>query len=280
MAGKIKSISELKAQKTMEENKATYGDVIRKARTALGLSQIKVGELLGVSTVNVCNWEVGRTRPDMKLIPELCEALHISIAELFGKPNDRYELNDFDRDLVDTLHMLDRRNQQAVKLMAESLYQAQIHEFRNYCKNSFRRLNCSTLAASAGTGVDLDYNDTNEQITLRNCPSVDAADIIIPVSGDSMEPTFYDGDQLLVSYTSELEDGQIGILVINGEGFVKQVFHNGVQSHNSAKYPFREFKPGDEVRIIGRVLGRVEPDMLPTRKEQLVLDEIDNGIKD
>lgn len=44
------------------------------------------------------------------------------------------------------------------------------------------------------------------------------ADTIITVTGDSMLPTFRDGDELLVEYTPEIREGEIGIFVVAGRG--------------------------------------------------------------
>jgi signal peptidase I len=42
----------------------------------------------------------------------------------------------------------------------------------------------------------------------RACMAIE----IITVTGDSMEPTFHDGDDLLVEHTKELSPGEIGNL--------------------------------------------------------------------
>ena len=55
---------------------------------------------------------------------------------------------------------------------------------------------------------------------------------------------------------------------------VKEYRANGVYSHNEAKYPFRKFCSGDDVRIVGRVLGKVTKAHRPTREESIVLDEL------
>ena len=47
----------------------------------MGLSQPDLAGILGTSKNYVSNWEVGRTRPDMNIIPALCRAIGISIAE-------------------------------------------------------------------------------------------------------------------------------------------------------------------------------------------------------
>ena len=77
---KIVSLEEAKAQKTAEFNRTTYGEVIRANRIKMGLSQPDLAGILGTSKNYVSNWEVGRTRPDMNMIPAICRAIGISIA--------------------------------------------------------------------------------------------------------------------------------------------------------------------------------------------------------
>jgi len=275
---KISSITEIKAKKTMEANRETYGDIIRRARIASNLSQPKLAEILGTTRTFVSNWEVGRTKPDMKLIPDLCDAIGISIAELFGRPNDMHALSSEDRNLIHTFHTLDSRNRRTLQRVASAMQEEQDRDNIIYCFDYFNAIPLSELSASAGTGEFLGDSWNGECIQLRTEGIAGRADVIIPVHGNSMEPTFYNGDLLLVQYTEELNEGEIGILIINNEGFVKEFHHNGVRSHNESEFPFRKFKPDDTIRCIGRVLGKVEPEMYPNRNEQAILTDIANGI--
>ena len=90
---KIVSLAEAKAQKTAEFNRTTYGEVIRANRIKKGLSQPDLAGILGTSKNYVSNWEVGRTRPDMNMVPALCRAIGISIAEFFGGHSELDDLS-------------------------------------------------------------------------------------------------------------------------------------------------------------------------------------------
>lgn len=59
---------------------------ISERRRALGLTQEKLGTLLGVSPQAVSKWENAECLPDLTLIPALCEALRISADELLEVP--------------------------------------------------------------------------------------------------------------------------------------------------------------------------------------------------
>ncbi len=51
------------------------GEHIRKKRLELGLTQKEVGKIFGVSEEAVYNWESGRSRPDLKLVPKIIKFL-------------------------------------------------------------------------------------------------------------------------------------------------------------------------------------------------------------
>ncbi|MCR5297269.1 MAG: helix-turn-helix domain-containing protein, partial [Clostridiales bacterium] len=45
--------------------KMSYGDVIKNRRTALGMNQAALADLVGVSRNTVAGWETGHSRPDL-----------------------------------------------------------------------------------------------------------------------------------------------------------------------------------------------------------------------
>ena len=69
-----------------------YADRIRSLRLQNGYSQPELAEAVGVTKNAVCNWEAGRTRPDLDTIKLLCIALHTSADILLGiyQPKDEY----------------------------------------------------------------------------------------------------------------------------------------------------------------------------------------------
>lgn len=64
----------------------SFGRIIRYRRTKLGLSQAKLGELVGRSTATIRSWERDKTRPtDPKVVGALAAVLGIDEKQLFGK---------------------------------------------------------------------------------------------------------------------------------------------------------------------------------------------------
>lgn len=61
-----------------------FGEKIRNARKALGLTQRELAERIGVSNTSISNWEKGFSRPDADLIQKLCGILRLQPNDFFG----------------------------------------------------------------------------------------------------------------------------------------------------------------------------------------------------
>ncbi len=62
----------------------TMKDIIHESRKKKRLTQEQLANILNVSNKTVSKWERGQGYPDILLIPKLCEALGISVSELFN----------------------------------------------------------------------------------------------------------------------------------------------------------------------------------------------------
>ena len=63
-------------------NQISIGSYIAGKRRALNLTQEQLAETLGVSNKTISKWETGKSMPDYSVIQKLCEALHVTLAEL------------------------------------------------------------------------------------------------------------------------------------------------------------------------------------------------------
>lgn len=68
----------------MAETIAGLHKRIRRARKACGLTQIELGERIGVNNNKVHDWEIGRGLPRADHLAALCQTLHISADWLLG----------------------------------------------------------------------------------------------------------------------------------------------------------------------------------------------------
>ena len=81
------------------------------------------------------------------------------------------------------------------------------------------------------------------------------------VRGNSMIPTFYNGELVFVEPQQTFKDGQIAIIEINGGRTMKRVYKapGGIRLVPDNKEYEPVTIPGDEVRIIGIAVARGIP---------------------
>lgn len=69
-------------------NKTTFGKFMREKRMEKGLTQKELAEKLFLSESAVSKWEMGKSYPDITMIPDICAALEVSEHELISGAND------------------------------------------------------------------------------------------------------------------------------------------------------------------------------------------------
>lgn len=111
-------------------------------------------------------------------------------------------------------------------------------------------------AVSAGTGQYLTDGKQEEVIAL---PVEYDADFVVPVCGDSMEPEFHDCDYVFVKNTYDLYDGDIGVFILDGEAYIKElrIDEEGAFLHSlNPQYSDKPLLAEADFRIAGKVVGR------------------------
>jgi phage repressor protein C with HTH and peptisase S24 domain len=121
--------------------------------------------------------------------------------------------------------------------------------------------------AAAGDGTDWPEYPEKEEVILFDSPMVSRADEIITVTGKSMEPQFHDGDRVLVEHCVDLRNGDIGIFYVPGMGgVIKQKAYDRLHSINPDYDDIFPYEDG--AQIVGRVLGKIDKEMIPSMEEQ------------
>ena len=244
------------AEKARERNE--IGGRLTQARRALGMTQGDVASALTlrgvrVQTAAVSKWEKGDSVPNAYQLAAVCDALRIP---MFAD---------------------ERLNAEGQKLL--SGYRGYLESLPAYRRHPVRtgttvEMNVSLLPASAGFGEALDSNLFEQQrFPAFSVPA--GADFGVRVSGDSMEPVLHDGQYAWVAECSRLNPGEIGLFVVDGEGFIKvyeerepegdeaEAFTDseGVRHPQAVlvscnpEYAPRKIAGGTAFRIVGRVLN-------------------------
>ncbi len=118
-------------------------------------------------------------------------------------------------------------------------------------------------AVSAGTGLYL-YDAPKDTYEVGDLAPADA-NFGVYISGNSMEPQFHDGEIALVAKTDVVENEEIGIFYLNGEGYIKQLHQAEDQTYLvslNKDYSPIPVKEGDTLKAFGRVIGSIDAKLL------------------
>lgn len=110
---------------------------------------------------------------------------------------------------------------------------------------------------SAGTGLWLSDETPVEYTNVPKTEKTSAADFMLEVRGDSMQPKFFDGDRVLVKQAESIYEGEIGVFILNNESYIKKMGRKELISLNPAYNPIN-LKEYDDIRCAGKVIGALE----------------------
>ncbi len=225
-------------------------DILRRLRTERGWSQIEVGqklEALGCSASQkaVSRWERGSTEPNIRQFIALCELYDVrDVPAVFGgRPGPGETLNpEGQKRLREYIRLLERDEEFALRP-------------REHRPVPLRSIPLYDLPVSAGTGQFLDSSDYTLLEVDDTVPL--SATFAVRIRGDSMLPRFVDRQIVYVRQQQTLQDGEIGIFLLDRDAFCKQLSLTGgakLVSLNPAYEPIsvREFS---ELRILGKVVA-------------------------
>ncbi len=234
--------------------------MLKKGRSETGYTQAQVAKMLGIKGNTLSGYETGASEPDIDTYLQLCKIYNLDYVSILEKaynlkPMDEIALSAEEQNHIKKFRSLDEYGKDMVDTVLQKEYERNVRY-----KKEFVQIESPTLLpyygriVSAGTGQFVFDDIPPEMIEVENNHINMQADFAVGVNGDSMEPTYKDGDVLLIKKQPSVNVGEIGIFMINGEAFVKELGHNVLVSHNP-KYdpiPFSE-----SISCIGKVLGKV-----------------------
>ena len=201
---------------------------VKMRREELGWSQGELAKRMGYSSRSSIN-KIENGRPcSQKIISRLAEALDISIAYLMGWDNNPSE--------SEVPSAISKYNGQFEQLPPMKRYEV--------------------IPIACGSPILADVH-TDAYIDL---PLIKGADMVFRCVGDSMiDAHIYDGDIVFVREQSDVENGEIAAVDIDGEITLKRVYksENAVQLIPcNAKYPPQVYTPDncDYFHIVGKAI--------------------------
>ena len=241
------------------------GKRLKEARERAGYTQKELGEIVGVTSSAITNYETEISHPKEPVMYALIDALGVEPNYLFqdcikNAPDEAMRLaRDYDTALDDRGRKMVRgladleigyAAKRAEKEKAER--KAELIKHREETADEIA-VYVTTLyhqPVSAGNGENAAY-DYSETVQLKKMPP-NGTSYIVPVQGDSMEPLFSDGDKVFVRAQIDIEPGQTGVFYMDGQMWIKEL-GDGVLLSRNPKYPPRPMT--DDVRCQGLVLG-------------------------
>lgn len=273
-------MAKLETEAMKKRNLENYGLIIKKFRKHAGMTADDLAKALRVTVSSVRNWECGLSRPDPEYLRRMFSVLDVAPNDFFGIKGVGGSLTDSEKDIIDLFRSMDARGKEDYcaigKAMAARCHTLKLKEIRSRMASvpDYGRF------ASAGSGDGWAQQFDAEEVLLYNTGAVSGADEIIRVSGDSMEPAYHDQDRVLVKYCKDMELGQVYIFSIRGTGCViKEAAADRLHSQNR---DFADIIPPEEdgAELIGRVLGVLDPSMIPTDEDLDLYREAVNTLKD
>ncbi|GAB0242834.1 LexA family protein [Staphylococcus pseudintermedius] len=190
------------------------------------MEQIDLAKKLGrKSASSISEWEKGKYTPKMKTLSELARLFNVSINDLMEK------------DLSNTKPQIDTLPVTAIPVVAKISAGLPIYTEENIIEYTY----IPTQMTKGG----------KELFGLK-------------VSGDSMDKEFRDGDVVIVEKDAVVENGQIGVVTVNGyNATVKRVRYNDdkivlfPESNNNDHLP-QVYTNDNEIKIVGKVVSSMK----------------------
>ncbi|MBC2850287.1 helix-turn-helix domain-containing protein [Cetobacterium sp. 8H] len=208
------------------------GIVVKKLREEKGYTQLELAKKANIGSGTLGDIESGRNKSTVKTLNKIAEALNLNKEEK-NKLDEAFLGREIKKEsLMEQL-------KDPIQMMVIPVY--------------------SSVAAGMG------YIPDAEPVDFITIPETSGECIGIKVQGDSMEPTFFSGDIVVLKKEVEVGLGEIGVFMnkTSGESLVKRLKKkNGVFVLESDNHIFRDIEiKSDEICCCGKVINVVKKDL-------------------
>ena len=235
-------------------------EIINELKKEKGLTNLQLAKLSGTTLSTIDKITAGiNQNPKFDTLKAICKVLGCSLNDFEDSPTVT-TFSELEKTHIKKYRTLDEHGKKAVDCILNVEYE-RVESTRTPVIPISNIITLSEFEqpVSAGTGV---YLGDGSQTITREVPNTEEtrkADFILRVSGDSMEPKYSDGDRLLIKRQHDVGIGEIGIFILNNEGFVKKKEKDRLVSLNPA-YEDIIFNDEDSIECKGRVIGKIQID--------------------
>ena len=264
-----------------------YISRIKQVKNEKKITNEKLSELTGIPLSTVSKILAGISdSPKLSNMVLIARALGCTLDYIVsGTPqnNNNYTLNDKEIEFIEIYRQLDFYGKDLVETVAQKELDrvgvisesttlraeqsttdksAKILAMPNFAENTAsydftkKTILLYNLPVSAGPGVYLD-DELAEQISIPMNEKTESVSFALRISGNSMEPKYHDGDIVLVENTESVNVGELGIFVLDGNGYFKKYGGDRLISLNE-EYGDILLKDYVESVCCGRVVGKLK----------------------
>ncbi len=243
-------------------------DILDRILMLLGnREQRELTNFLGLKSVAFSEWKSGKSKSYKKYLIEIADFFNISLDYLvYGKEKgcSTFKLTDEEQELLEYFNKLSDKSKGKIIERAAVLAELEMPVTNEPVaveepEEKRLKINCSTYQVSAGAGFELGEGDEWYEIEVPDTSKARKADFALQIKGNSMEPIYFNGDIVLVKEQPYVNIGEIGIFIIDGNGYIKKRGNDRLISINP-EYDDIYFREGQDIRCKGLVIGTLEDD--------------------
>lgn len=213
------------------------GEIIKKFRDDNNLSMDKFAKMSNLSKAYISVLEKNKrpktgkpVTPSIPVIKNIAEAMNMSFDELFNMLENNQIISISTDDIIKRINDVSMQLHSERQIKVYDYATEQINEqnnvvnMSNYIQEETEWYEVKFYGSvSAGTGLYLD-DEQVETISFGSDMVPAYTDFCLKVNGDSMEPTFHNGDYVFIKRETEFRNGTIGAVIVNGEAYLKKLY--------------------------------------------------------
>ncbi|EGQ3411821.1 helix-turn-helix domain-containing protein [Staphylococcus pseudintermedius] len=231
----------------------SFKDRLKQIMSERKISQSELSRRTSIGRNSISDYLNGKYEAKQDKVFELAKALNVNEAWLMGF--DISKNREIENSITSIYDKLTPPRQKRVLDFANEQLNEQNNKVLHINSHNVISEEVAVYGyASAGTGETL---IDGVEFTTQYNGHIPNHDFALQVNGDSMEPMFEDKEIIFIDKTKQINSGQIGIFVIDGEAYLKKVFINeeGIRlvSLNS-KYPDLHFDSSHDIKVAGKVI--------------------------
>ncbi|ELH0989204.1 helix-turn-helix domain-containing protein [Staphylococcus pseudintermedius] len=231
----------------------SFKDRLKQIMSERKISQSELSRRTGIGRNSISDYLNGKYEAKQDKVFELAKALNVNEAWLMGF--DISKNREIENSITSIYDQLTPPRQKRVLDFANEQLNEQNNKVLHINSHNVISEEVAVYGyASAGTGETL---IDGVEFTTQYNGHIPNHDFALQVNGDSMEPMFEDKEIIFIDKTKQINSGQIGIFVIDGEAYLKKVFisDKGIRlvSLNS-KYPDLFFDKNHDIEVAGKVI--------------------------